>query len=334
MRAVPRPAQLAALAGTTVPLASCGSTQSALKPESHASERIADLWWLLLVISVVVLTVVTVLVLAVALRARGRRGDPAAAGEGGGTWFVALAGAAVPAVVLVALFVVTVEALPATSPPRPGHAALTVDVRGRTWFWEVAYRGTPARTANEIHIPARTPVRVRLSTGDVIHSFWIPELNRKVDMIPHRVNSVLLDARRPGVYRGQCAEFCGLQHAHMSFLVIAQPPAAFRRWLRQQARPAARPTGTAARGRDVFLRDGCAGCHTIRGTSADGRVGPDLTHVAGRSTLAANTIPNRRGYLAGWIVDPQHVKPGNLMPATNLSGPDLQALLDYLEALR
>jgi cytochrome c oxidase subunit 2 len=164
----------------------------------------------------------------------------------------------------------------------------------------------------------------------VIHSFWVPELNRKIDLIPGRTNAILLRADRPGVYRGQCAEFCGLQHANMAFQVFADPPGRFRRWLAAQARPAT----AHGNGERAFLGVGCAACHTIRGTPADGDVGPDLTHVASRTTLAAVTIPNNRGTLAAWIADPQHVKPGNKMPALDLKGPELQALRAYLETLR
>jgi cytochrome c oxidase subunit 2 len=172
-------------------------------------------------------------------------------------------------------------------------------------------------------------------TADVIHSFWVPELNRKIDMIPGHPNRILLYADQAGTYRGQCAEFCGLQHAHMALEVVAEPAARFRAWLRAQSAPAATPRSPAQRaGERVFLTNQCASCHTIRGTPARGQVGPDLTHLASRTTLAALTIPNRPGYLAGWVLDPQHVKPGAEMPGLNLSGPDFQALLAYLESLR
>jgi cytochrome c oxidase subunit 2 len=163
----------------------------------------------------------------------------------------------------------------------------------------------------------------------------VPELNRKIDMVPGRPGEVLLDAEHAGVFRGQCAEFCGLQHAHMSFLVYADPPARFRAWLTAQRRPAAQPAhGLEQRGRAVFVSESCEDCHTIRGTSAVGKVGPDLTHVASRSTLAANTIPNDPSDLAEWVRDPQHVKPGNRMPNLNLSQGDVKALVAYLETLR
>jgi len=179
------------------------------------------------------------------------------------------------------------------------------------------------------------PVDVRVRSADVIHSLWVPELNRKIDVIPGQVNDVVFDARRAGVFRGQCAEFCGIQHANMALYVVAEPRARFRRWLTREAAPAPPPaTADLERGQQVLLGSDCEYCHRIAGTNATGTVGPDLTHIASRLSLAAATIPNSRGYLAGWILDPQHIKPGNKMPATNLTGRELQSLLDYLESLR
>ena len=206
---------------------------------------------------------------------------------------------------------------------------------GHQWWWEVRYPGTNAVTANELHIPVRTPVRIEVKTADVIHSFWVPELNRKIDTIPGRTNVVELDADAPGRYRGQCAEFCGLQHAHMAMYVFVDEPDAFRRWLEAQERPAASPAGgQAAEGERLFMNGPCSSCHAIRGTDADGYVGPDLTHVASRTTLAAVTIPNDRENLREWIVDSQHVKPGNQMPNFNVSGRKLDALVAFLEGLK
>jgi cytochrome c oxidase subunit 2 len=222
-----------------------------------------------------------------------------------------------------------------TEAPAANTTSMTIHVTGRQWFWDVSYPGTTAVTANEIHIPVRTRINLIATTGDVIHSFWVPQLQRKVDMIPGRRNRILLYADKPGRYRGQCAELCGLQHAHMAMQVVAEPQPAFRAWLQNMAKPRRAPTTPAERrGEQVFLSNQCASCHTIRGTSARGDVGPDLTHLATRATLAANTIPNREGYLGGWVLDPQHVKPGNKMPGLNLDGPEFQALLSYLQSLK
>ena len=305
--------------------AGCGSRQSTLSPASRPAADIADLWWGMLIGGTVVFAVVTLLVLVAVLRRRSRPPD-----ERGGLRLVVWGGVVAPVVAIVTLFTFTLRTLPATSAPR-GPTALTVEVTGRQWFWDVRYPASGALTANEIHIPVRTRVELVARTDDVIHSFWVPRLNRKIDMIPGKTNRILLRADRPGVYRGQCAEFCGLQHANMAFLVVADPPAVFRAWLAREARPAAVTGGAGER---VFEQVGCGACHQIRGTGAQGRVGPDLTHLASRRGLAAETIPNGEGYLGGWILDPQHVKPGNRMPGLDLTGPQLQALLDYLRRLR
>jgi cytochrome c oxidase subunit 2 len=207
-------------------------------------------------------------------------------------------------------------------------------VIGHQWWWEVRYPGTQAVTANEIHIPVGTRVNLVATTDDVIHSFWVPQLNRKIDMIPGRRNRILLYADKPGRFRGQCAEFCGADHARMGLYVFADQPARFRAWLSNMGKPRRAPaTPDQQAGERTFLSDQCASCHTIRGTSARGRIGPDLTHLATRTTLAALTIPNRKGDLGAWIMDPQHVKPGNRMPALGLGGREVQDLVAYLGGL-
>jgi cytochrome c oxidase subunit 2 len=265
---------------------------------------------------------------------RNRPGLPGGGGDATATALVVVLGVAVPLVVLSLLFVWS-DVFVLRSVAAPRSTKRTIQVIGHQWWWEVRYPGTSAVTANEIHIPTNTRVNVVGTSVDVIHSFWVPELNRKIDLIPGRTNRVLLDADHPGVYRGQCAEFCGLQHAHMAMYVIAEPPAKFNAWLTNMAKPARTPaTAQERKGLQVFLSQPCSGCHQLRGTSARGDVGPDLTHLQTRMTLAALTIPNRKGYLGGWILDPQHIKPGNKMPGLKLSGPDFQALLAYLETLR
>jgi cytochrome c oxidase subunit 2 len=314
-------------------LAGCGGSQSALRPESKAADDIDELWWIMLSISGVVFAVVLALVVVAVVRNRGRRQGPRR--SRGGVALVAVGGAAVPFAVLVALFALSVGTLPATSPAARSESALVVQVRGRQWFWDVTYPASGVRTANEIHIPAGESVRIEVTTGDVIHSFWVPRLNRKIDMIPGRTNAVTLQATRPGVYRGQCAEFCGLEHARMAFLVVAEPKAEFDAWLAAQAQVAARPsTPQLVHGQQVFLGSACVYCHTISGTNASGTVGPDLSHLGSRATIGAGTVPNAPGYLAGWILDPQHLKPGNRMPGTDFDGPELQDLLRFLESLK
>ena len=249
-------------------------------------------------------------------------------------------GAAVAATVgILLLFVVASYGIGSSLVARPSDPALSIEVTAQRWWWDVRYRDpTPSEsfsTANEIHIPVGRPVELILRSLDVIHSFWVPNLNGKKDLIPGQINSLYLQADRPGVFRGQCAEFCGLQHANMALHVVAEAPDAFARWQAQQRRPAPEPqTEEQRRGRDLFMASSCVLCHAIAGTGAGGVTGPNLTHVASRLSLAAGTLPNTPGHLAGWIVDPQMLKPGNNMPPNLLSAGELQALLSYLETLR
>jgi cytochrome c oxidase subunit 2 len=217
--------------------------------------------------------------------------------------------------------------------------AVTIRVTGQQWWWQLTYEDPDASrtftTANEIHVPVGKPVKVKLNAADVIHSFWVPSLMGKQDLIPGRENDIRFVAERPGVYRGQCAEFCGLQHAHMGFLVVAEPQADFDRWRDEQIK-AAEPPGDSERrtGLEAFLSKPCVMCHTVRGTPAGGRTGPDLTHVGGRRTLAAATLPMSRGNLAAWIVDPHGIKPGVNMPLIKLDPDELNSIAAYLEGLR
>jgi len=307
-----------------------------LHPESKASHEIATLFWWMLAISAVVMGGAIVLLLLGWLRRRSPGLPLLAATERLTTGVVVVFGIVIPLAVNVGVFVVAnFVVAKATEAPDPRTTPLTVKVIGHQWFWEVRYPGTRAVTANEIHIPAGTRVDVLATSADVIHSFWVPRLNRKIDMIPGRTNRVLLESDRVGRYRGQCAEFCGLQHAHMAFYVYVDPPARFRTWLAGQARDRVPPAGAERRrGEQVFLNAGCASCHTIRGTSARGAIGPDLTHVGSRATLAALTIPNTAAELERWIRDPQQVKPGNRMPALGLPDADVRAVAAYLEGLR
>lgn len=326
-----RVAGAAAALALAAGVAGCGDgDRSSLDPASSQSSDIATLWWVMFAISAVVFAAVVALLLVALVRRRGA----APTGTGSGRAFLLVGGVAVPSVVLVVLAVLTIGALPGSTAAGSGDR-LVVDVVARQWFWDIAYPQSGAVTANELHVPVGRPVEVRLTSRDVVHSFWVPPLNRKMDAIPGQTNRLILEADRPGVFIGQCAEYCGVQHAHMGIRVIAETPDRFAAWLRAQTRPAPPPTTPEARdGQQILLGSACVYCHTIGGTNATGDVGPDLTHVASRDTLAAGTIPNRPGYLAGWILDPQHFKPGNRMPATDLTGPEVQRLLAYLRTLR
>ena len=216
---------------------------------------------------------------------------------------------------------------------------VTIQVTARQWWWEITYPYPQAdqtiTTANEIHVPVGAPIVVLTNSRDVIHSFWAPSITGKRDLVPGYSSAFWFQVDQPGTYHGQCAEFCGLQHAHMGFSVVAEPVDQFQAWQQQQLKAAAEPsTSEAVRGRDVFLTHACLMCHTIRGTDAGSHVGPDLTHIAGRKMIAAETLPNTAGSLAGWIVDPQRIKPGTRMSPNPLAPDDLQALIVYLRSLQ
>jgi len=317
-----------------LPLTGCGR-ENVLDPASPQQHKISTLFWVMMGVAWFGVALI-VFLLALGWLRRKRTTLPGGKGERTATALLVALGIAAPIVTLSALFVWSdIFVLKATSAPAPSSTRLTVVVIGHQWWWEVRYPGTSAVTANEIHIPVHTRVNVVGRSADVIHSFWVPELNRKIDLIPGRTNRIVLDADRAGRFRGQCSEFCGLQHAHMALYVVAQPPAAFRAWLANMGKGARTPATPLERsGRAVFLNQACSGCHQIRGTPAHARVGPDLTHLATRQTIAAATLPNRKGYLGGWILDPQHAKPGARMPGLTLSGSQLQALLAYLESLK
>jgi cytochrome c oxidase subunit 2 len=280
--------------------------------------------------------------LFLAIARRRQHGDRWQLAEGyrqaprGGLALIAAGGVALPVIVLTATSFVGSRVLAAQVAP-DGEPAFTIAVTGHQYWWEVQYPDRQIVTANEIHLPAGQTVRLTLRSDDVIHSFWVPQLAGKMDLIPGKVNAMWLRADAPGVYRGQCAEYCGLQHAHMALLVIADPPDQFAAWVAAQQRPATQPTDpTLLQGAQVFARQGCITCHAIRYGAGEtgGKVGPDLTHLASRATLGAGTLDNTRGNLGGWVVNSQAIKPGNQMPPMPMDGPSLQALLAYLESLR
>lgn len=327
---------LLALTGAWL-LSGCGGRQSSVSnAASKQSHDIALLWWWMLGAAAIVLFGAVAL-LGVAYVKRGTRGLPfLGEREGVAESMVLVFGVAIPVVVLVALFGVSnIYMIGETSPPKPRTTSMEIHVIGHQWWWEVRYVGTNVVTANEIHIPVRTRVDVLATTGDVIHSFWVPELNRKIDMIPGMHNRILLDADRLGEFRGQCSQFCGFQHANMSFEVFVQRPAAYRAWLARQERGAVKPnTPAQAAGYAQFMSDQCASCHTIAGTPAQSTIGPNLTHLASRIGLAGEEIPNNPRELAAWIRNPQAIKPGDRMPDLGLSSTAVSDLVAYLEKLK
>lgn len=317
-------------------LTACTSNTSIMNPQGPAAARITWLGWFLIIAgSVVFVLVMGLLGVALFRRRQSPEQSPPSSFSSmrRGSNIVLYAGIVTPAVILLVVFGFTVATLNAIATPDilPRN---TIHVIGHQWWWEVRYPTQEVYTANEIHIPAGEPVRIVLSSDDVIHSFWVPELHGKLDLVPGQTNEFWLQADEPGTYFGICAEFCGVQHAKMQFIVVAQPLDEYAAWLEHQKQPAREPEDSLARrGQQVFLESACVNCHTIAGTHATGDLGPDLTHIASRRTLAAASVANNRGNLSGWIADPQHIKPGAYMPPSDLTGPELQALLAYLATL-
>lgn len=310
-------------------LPSEGWPPGVLDPAGPYSEPVTLLAWVLLVGGTLIFAIVLG-ALWIALR-----GSPGLKTRLGGEKAIWILGFAFPSVVLTGLLVWGLTLTSSLSAARVPEDAMRVKIIGEMWWWRVHYQDGQGREtlrdANELHIPVGQPVLLELEAADVIHSFWVPRLGGKMDMIPGRTNRLLIEADAPGVYKGQCAEYCGGPHALMGFVVVAHTPADFARW-QASRRPA---VGAGGEGLALFLSSGCAACHTIRGTPARGLAGPDLTHVGSRKTLGAGILPNNPGTMAGWVADSQAIKPANRMPAYHqFSGEDLQALTAYLVALK
>ncbi|GAA1146025.1 cytochrome c oxidase subunit II [Nesterenkonia lutea] len=350
MKTLTRTALLLPILGVALALGGCARAterQSALNPMSPDAETIDMHWQTMLWVGAAVWAIVVGMTIATLIRRRRREAEGRRV-----VLFVALAGAVIPAAILVGIMAQSVWVLQKTDPGQE-VAGSTITVTGHQYWWEVEYPEHGVITANEIHIPTGERVRLELGSTDVVHSVWVPELGGKMDMTPGRSTSMWLETDEPGTYWGQCAEYCGTQHALMRLVVVAHEPQEFESWLQAQGEPAVEPPApgddpdtidaedtpdqqdedVVAQGREVFMSSSCVYCHTIAGTEAQGRAGPDLTHLASRETLAAGTLPNNPGNLAAWVVDPQAIKPGNEMPGTDLGGEELQALLAYLESL-
>jgi cytochrome c oxidase subunit II len=324
------------LVAACVIAAGCSGNQNVFNPAGPAARDIANLGWFMFAVCGGVYALVLAALAWALLRPR-HASDSTAETERHLTRTVIGAVGATIAILLVFMISSVVAGRGLTSPRGPG--AVTIDAVGHQWWWEFQYRDlTPSdfvTSPNELRIPVGVPIHIKAISRDVIHSFWVPNLHGKRDLIPGQVTNFWIQADEPGVYRGQCAEFCGHQHANMAFVVVAEPMEKFQSWIQHQRQPAQEPrTDQERRGQQVFLQTTCAMCHTIRGTSAGSRVGPELTHVGSRMTIAAGTLPNTRGHLAGWVIDSQSVKPGNRMPPNPLAPDDLQAVLTYLRSLR
>ena len=307
------------------------------------AERIARLAWFIITVSTVVYVLVLAATALAVRRARSRTAQGELADQDAATeqrlGRHVLVATAVSTILLLVYVTLSARTGRALAWPINAQEPLTIEVTGHQWWWEFRYRDSvPSNwlsTSNELHIPVGRPVRVILLSNDVIHSFWVPELHGKQDAIPGHRNTTWLQADRPGVWKAHCAEFCGYQHAKMAFDVVAESPARFNQWYVSQLASAQPPSDTSAKhGQDVFMQRNCVMCHTISGTQAGSRVGPELSHIATRPSIAAGSLPNTRANLARWILDPQLIKPGVRMPPNKLSPGDINALLNYLETLK
>jgi len=320
-------------------MSGCTGWQSALDPQGPESRHLSDLIWIFTGVSTVIWFAVMGVLLAALLRRAPDRPDPLALHVPTERRGLVIVGGAVLGTLL------TVIALTALSYVSQSHlyakeaSAVVVKITGHQWWWDVRYESNQPdqilTTANELYIPAGEPITVKLAASDVIHSFWVPSLMGKQDLIPGQDNALQFTATRPGVYRGQCAEFCGWQHAHMGMFAVVLPREEFNAWRAAQAAPAKAPDDPMrVRGAAIFQSKACVMCHTIRGTSAGSRVGPDLTHFASRKSIASATLPMSRGNIAAWVLDPQGIKPGTNMPNVSLAPDEVDPLVSYLEGLR
>lgn len=313
-------------------LSGCAGSQSILDPAGIQAERIASLFWwmfgggMLIWIGVVALA-------GYVIKVRPGKHQPVKS-----QWLIIGGGVVFPALVLTALLIFGLSIMPDTRPGEGERADIRISVAGEQWWWRVHYQtdnGESVELANEIRLPVGRTALFELTSTNVIHSFWIPALGGKVDMIPGRTNQLLLEPTRPGTFQGACAEYCGTSHSFMRFRVRVMEQQAFDQWLAAQAQPAHTPTTPEAReGRRVFMSNGCASCHTIRGTAADGQRGPDLTHVGSRLSLAAGTLPMAPESFTHWIGHTRDIKPGVVMPRFEVLGQEkLEALAAYLTSL-
>jgi cytochrome c oxidase subunit 2 len=324
--------------------ASCGGVQSAVDPAGIQSQRLANLWWTFFSICLAVYLIVMVVLTSAFFRRRRAdettvpetRPDPVRENRLSN---VIKAMVGVSLVALFALMITSFRAGSAINALSKAEGPLSIKVIGHQWWWEIEYKDdtNPSNnviTANEIHIPLGRPIKLELQSNDVIHSFWLPNLHGKKDLVPNYATAFYFSADKPGTFWGQCAEFCGYQHAKMRFVVTTETPEEFESWINAQRTSAAVSTGIEERGKNIFLTSVCAQCHTVQGTIANGRVGPNLSHVGSRSYIAAGSLRNTEENLRQWITDPQKIKPGIRMPMNNYSEEDLDALVAYLRSLK
>ncbi len=317
------------------PAAVFAQPPSPLSPASSSARDILQLHNIIMGIAVVIFVIVEGLLVYSIIRFR-RRDEAEVPRQIYGSVPVEIAWTVAPAIVVVILMILTFRTMrTAAQPPSVAQNPLNVQVVGHQWWWEFRYPDQGIVTANELHVPVGRPISFQIESADVIHSFWVPRLAGKVDAMPGRRTRTSFTVDEPGTYQGQCAEFCGAQHANMRFLVIAQPESEFQVWANQQAAgPVEATDDLAQRGRETFFQSACVGCHAIQGTKAQGKAGPDLTHIGSRRTLAAGLLDNTPENMARWIANPQEIKPGNKMPNQNLSQEQVDALVAYLQSLK
>jgi cytochrome c oxidase subunit 2 len=323
---------------------SCGGIQNAINPAGPNAGNISKLWWLMFYVCSAVYVLVMIGLFVSLRRATAEAADrvplvePSQESEHRRR-NVVLSATTITVIVLFVFLIASYSSGRSLRLNDPTKNGLSIELTGHQWWWEARYMDVDASnifiTANEIHIPVGVPVMFTLRGADVIHSFWVPNLSGKKDLIPGKINTIWLQADKPGVYRGQCAEYCGLQHAKMALWVVAEPPEQFFAWRQNQTQQAVAPASdTQKHGQQVFFGSTCVMCHAISGTPAGSNIGPNLTHVGSRQMLAAATLVNTRDHMAQWIKDSQTFKPGNKMPQHNFSDADLQSLVEYLENLK
>ncbi len=330
-------------------VAGCNDPQTTLRGHGLAAIRISHLSWLMTILFLIVSLIMWALIATAFYKRRGTLAEHAPIDSEGGEIWVVIGGLAIPFIVLTLLFVLGLSLL-SDFPIHGMRGPMTVSaaeamkpeirITGHQWWWQIDYlNADPSKaftTANELHLPAGRPMYIEVVTKDVMHSLWIPALHGKVDMIPGLANYILIQSSQPGTYEGQCAEYCGEQHAHMRLLAVVQEPPQYEAWLQEQRQPAAEPaTPEAIAGKNLFLSSPCIACHQVRGTGAAGVLGPDLTHIGSRQLIGADSFPNNNAYLEAWVTNAQSLKPGCLMPdLPQFDGTQLLDLVAYLRQLK
>jgi cytochrome c oxidase subunit 2 len=318
-----------------ITLTGCAGSPSIFEPMSENARQISDLVLKVYIIAAVVFVVVEGLLIFAALRYSRKKAAPASQIEGNTRFEIGWT--ILPAVVLLIVFLISLSTLTGVA-YQPAALAndppVNVTVIGHQWWWEIQYPDLKITTAGEMHVPVGTLINLNIESVDVVHSYWVPQLGGKIDAVPGHTNKTWFRATQTGIFSGQCSEFCGLEHGDMRFVVVVQTLADYQNWVTDQQSPIQAPTGDAAQGEALFMNGACVACHTIDGTKAQGKVGPNLTHVKSRSIIAGGALDNATGNMWTWLADPQAVKPGTQMPNLHLSQQDIILLAEFLDTLK